>query len=121
MSALLDALLRTTHEAVVANDPAGRIHVFNEAAQHLLGYTGDDARAWVHVTDLYHRPPDARRVSARLHAAGDAHVDTSETELRARDGQVIPVRLAATRTSWPWMRTHWAPSTMRRPVVPSAW
>ncbi len=98
MTDLLEALLRATPEAVVANDPSGRIHVFNPAAQQLLGYSGPDARAWVHVTDLYHRPPDARRVSARLHAAGDAHVDTSETELRARDGSVIPVRVSATRT-----------------------
>ncbi len=97
MTALLERLLATTPDAVVANDPAGRIRMYNAAAERLFGYTASEARAWVHVTDLYHRPPDARRVSARLHAASEHHVDVSEVELRRRDGQVIPARLSATR------------------------
>jgi PAS domain S-box-containing protein len=97
VTALLERLLATTPDAVVANDPAGRIRMYNDAAERLFGYTASEARAWVHVTDLYHRPPDARRVSARLHAGPEHHIDVSEVELRRRDGQVIPVRLCATR------------------------
>jgi PAS domain S-box-containing protein len=92
---LLGPLLAIAHGAVVANDEAGRIRLFNPAAERLWGYRAEEALAALHVSDLFERPGDARKVSAAL--AGGTPQAQLDTQVRARTGESIPVRLRAAR------------------------
>jgi PAS domain S-box-containing protein len=80
---------------VIGVDLRGRIHLFSRAAEEILGYSAAEARDRLHVTDLYHRPDDARRVMAELRGANAGPRHTTDLVLRARDGELIPVRVTA--------------------------
>ncbi|MFZ5480075.1 MAG: PAS domain-containing protein [Myxococcota bacterium] len=94
---LLDRLVEACPAPLIVSDLRGRILVFNAAAVAVLGYGAEEARAFLHVTDLYHRPEEARRVMDRLRAldAGTGHAEGIDATLRARNGELVPVRLAA--------------------------
>ncbi len=94
---LLAALLRTSPSPVVASDREGRIVVFNGAAERVFGYRAAEARDFLHVSDLYHRPGDARRVGQRLRVLAPGVPETFELSLRARNGELVPAFLAASR------------------------
>lgn len=91
---LFDRLLDVGPAAVIAADLRGRLLVFNRAAEALLGYGAAEALQHLHVTDLYHRPEDARRVLMRIRAQDNA-LTPMDITLRARNGELIPVRLRA--------------------------
>ena len=97
-SDMLARLMDTCPSPVIVTDLHGRILVFSRAAERMLGYRDEEARAHLHVTDLYHRPDEARRVMRQVRArtigtvAGDDPLDIT---LRARNGELVPVRLTA--------------------------
>lgn len=93
---LLDRLVEACPAPVIVSDLKGRILVFNPAAEAALGYRSAEARSHLHVTDLYHRAEEARRVLQRLRAAdATSGRDPIEVTLRARNGELVPVRLTA--------------------------
>lgn len=97
-SDLLDRLVETSPWAIVVSDLRGRIVLFSPGAERALGYRAAEAIRHVHVTDLYHRPDDARRVLERLRdriATPDAPAEAMELTLRSRAGELIPTRLFA--------------------------
>lgn len=91
---LCDRVIETSPAAVVASDPRGRLLVFNPAAEAMLGYPAAEALGYLHVTDLYHRPEEARRVLLRVRAQADG-TEPFEVTLRARNGELVPARLRA--------------------------
>jgi PAS domain S-box-containing protein len=93
---LPERLFDASPSPVIGVDLRGRIHLFSRSAEETLGYTADEARAHLHVTDLYHRPDDARRVMNALRGEGPAGRPTLELTLRARNGELVPVLLTAT-------------------------
>jgi PAS domain S-box-containing protein len=96
---LLDRIVESCPAPLIVADLEGRLLVFNGAAEAVLGYAADEALRFVHVTDLYHRPDDARRTLARIRARaseGQRASDTGDVTLRARNGELVPVRLSAT-------------------------
>jgi len=97
---LLERLVSAVPAPILVADLSGRILLVSPAAVAALGYPAEEAREHLHVTDLYHHPEDARRVLRRLRGqdgasgpGGDARFDVT---LRARNGELIPVRLTAT-------------------------
>ncbi len=95
-SDLLDRLVETSPWAIVVSDLRGRIVLFSPGAESALGYRAAEAIRHVHVTDLYHRPDDARRVLERIRqraSAPEVAQDAMELTLRSRSGELIPTRL----------------------------
>jgi PAS domain S-box-containing protein len=96
---LLERLLDSVPGPVVVADLRGHVLLLNAATERALGYRADEASGHLHVTDLYHRADEARRVLARLAArerlgSRDAE-PTFDVTLRARNGELVPVRLTA--------------------------
>jgi PAS domain S-box-containing protein len=95
---LLERLVAIIPSPAIVADLQGRILLFNPAAESVLGYGANEAHGHLHVTDLYHHPEDARRVARRLQgreAGGAAAQERFEVTLRARNLELIPVRLTA--------------------------
>lgn len=90
---LLDRLLDVVPSAVVVCGTDGRVLLLNPAGRRALGYRPDDVQR-LHVTDLYHRMDEARRVMKWLR---DRRTDPPgfEVTLRARNGELIPARVSA--------------------------
>lgn len=94
---LLERLLDVVRAPVIVADPQGRIVLVNAATERALGYARTEPEQGLHVTDVYHRLEDARRVLERLRTRGpvDPADDPFEVTLRARGGELVPVRLTA--------------------------
>lgn len=91
----LEALLELLPQPVLFADKRGRLVYANPAACALLGYPLLELRSLLHVSDVYHRPEDARRV---LRAARDAGGQTErpvDVMVRTRSGEVVPARIHA--------------------------
>ncbi|MDP2312137.1 MAG: PAS domain S-box protein [Pseudomonadota bacterium] len=95
---LFERLVSVVPSPVIVADVQGRVILFNPGAVAVLGYPATEACGHLHVTDIYHHAEDARRVLRRLRArvaegaTGDEQLDVT---LRARNGELIPVRLTA--------------------------
>src|SRR5262249_28594218 len=76
-------------------DRQGSVTRFNAQAQAILGYTeaevlGKDA------SELYADPGEPRRIGRLLHQSPNGRITDYETTFRARTGDLIPIRHAAT-------------------------
>jgi PAS domain S-box-containing protein len=89
---LLSTLLDMEVHAVLVADPYGRVTFGNPAACALLGYDAIELQTLVHVTDIYHRPDDPRKV---MLAAKNEGYPPVEAMLRTRSGELIPARVHA--------------------------
>ncbi len=90
---VLAALLDMLPQPVLFADVRGRVVHGNPAACALLGYPLLEVRSLLHVSDIYHRAEDARRV---LHAAKegtDEHSPAVDVMLRARSGELVSARI----------------------------
>ena len=97
----LDAILDTALDCVVAMDAAGRIVVFNAAAERTFGYTADEAIGR-DMADLIVPPAlrDRHHRGVTNHLAGGPPVVLDrrvEIEAMRSDGSVFPVELTVTR------------------------
>lgn len=90
---ILGALLDVVPSAVVICGVDGRVLLLNPAGQRALGYRADDIPR-LHVTDLYHRLDEARRVKRWLREGRTNPVGFDVT-LRSRTGELIPARVSA--------------------------
>jgi PAS domain S-box-containing protein len=90
---LFDVLFEVVPAAVVVCDVEGRVLLLNPAGQRALGYRAEDV-ARLHVTDLYHRMDEARRVKRWLREDKGNPVGFDVT-LRNRVGELIPARVSA--------------------------
>lgn len=89
---LLNALLDMEVHGVLVADAQGRVTFGNPAACALLGYNMIELQTMVHVTDVYYRPDDSRKVMAAAREEGSPAV---EVMLRTRSGELVPVRMHA--------------------------
>jgi PAS domain S-box-containing protein len=87
-----DNLLRSSPDAVVASDEAGRIVLFNEAAEALFGYRAGEVVGHLSILDLF---PEAAggRMEQALFAAG--RLADFETRVRHRSGRLVEVAVSA--------------------------
>ncbi len=93
--ALLERLIDSSPDAVVACDMAGRVVLFSKGAERLLRHTGDEALASLSAAKLYSEGL-VDDVLQRLRAAGpDGRVEGLRAEVRTRFGEHIPVIISA--------------------------
>lgn len=93
---LLDRLFDAVPAPVLVADLRGRVMRINIAAESALGYRLSESPD-LRVGDVYHRVDDARRVLARLQtrASVSPTLEPFDVILRARNGELVPVRLTA--------------------------
>lgn len=93
----LETLVTSSPDAIVTTDPDGRIVVWNEGAERMLGWKKEEI-AGRSVLDVYAEEREAREIMRRLRASRD---DPSllprgqETLLKSKSGEHIPVALSA--------------------------
>jgi PAS domain S-box-containing protein len=90
-------LIDTCMDAIIANDRAGNIHIFNDNAARILGYRPDEVVGQINVRDIY---PEglARDIKRKIYdpAYGDVGIlENYETVVRHKNGTLIPVWLSA--------------------------
>ena len=90
-------LVRSSRDAIITTDPAGRIVLWNEGATRMLGWTAEEITGRSAV-EVYASPADAREIMRRLMSpehGGRGQLEGHETSLRPKQGEPIPVALSA--------------------------
>jgi PAS domain S-box-containing protein len=93
----LKDLVEHSSDAIITSDFDGRIVIYNTGAERMIGFTRDEA-VRMQVTDFYETPEAARVVMRELRGGrfgGVGRLQNYEVNLRARDGELIPVSLTA--------------------------
>jgi two-component system, NtrC family, sensor kinase len=90
-------LIHTSMDGIIANDPKGNIIIYNEGAERICGYTQQEARCSMKVSQLY--PEGAaqevkRQIMASAHG-GPGRLINYETRLLSKDGHIVPILLSA--------------------------
>jgi PAS domain S-box-containing protein len=94
---LLENLIESSVDAIIATDLLGNIILFNKGAERLLLYPSEEVIGRLHGDKLYPSGV-AQEISHALHqdrANIAGHVSTTRKEVIAKDGEVIPVQLTA--------------------------
>ncbi|MBW2467247.1 MAG: PAS domain S-box protein [Deltaproteobacteria bacterium] len=93
----LKKVIHSSVDGIIAADMKGNIIIFNEGAEHLLGYRAEEVIGRVHITKLY--PPNlAKEIMCRLRGEnyGDrGKLPTMPTTLVAKNKEEIPVNISA--------------------------
>ncbi len=89
----LTRLIESSTDAIIATDKEGKIVLFNEGAETLLGYRSDDVIGR-HATELYGDEERAREVAREMRKRGGT-VAGFESLLNTKDGKSIPVLISA--------------------------
>ena len=93
--ALLERLIDSSPDAVVACDLTGRVVLFNKAAEALSGYGAAEAIASLTAGQLY-SPEVVEDLLARARGSGPVgRVEGYRTEILSRSGERVPVLVAA--------------------------
>jgi PAS domain S-box-containing protein len=87
-----ERLLETSPDIVVAVDKQGIVIFYNDGAEEILGYTGNEVRG-TPVARLYPDEAEARRVMQAMRDGG-GQVATFETEFVAKNGRRVPVAIS---------------------------
>ncbi len=94
---LLVNLVEHSADAIVAADMSGIIMVFNRSAEQLFGYASLEVIGQFDVSNVY--LPGGAQEMMRILRSKDlgepGYVHNLQTEVLARDGQIIPVSLSA--------------------------
>ena len=94
---LLVNLVEHSADAIVAADMSGVVMVFNRSAEHLFGYASLEVIGQFDVSNVY--LPGGAQEMMRILRSKDlgepGYVHNLQTEVLARDGQIIPVSLSA--------------------------
>ncbi len=89
----LTSLLDMLPSAVLFADTRGRLTFGNPAACALLGFSTIEVQTLLHVSDIYHRTDDARRVLKAAQDGGGLSAAPIEVVLRSRSGELIPAKI----------------------------
>ncbi|MGH6804009.1 MAG: PAS domain-containing protein, partial [Methyloceanibacter sp.] len=89
----LTRLIESSTDAIIATDKEGKVVLFNEGAETLLGYRSDDVIGR-HATELYGDEERAREVAREMRKRGGT-VAGFESLLNTKDGKSIPVLISA--------------------------
>jgi PAS domain S-box-containing protein len=89
----LERLIESSTDAIISTDKEGKVLLFNEGAEFLLGYRAEEVIGR-HVTVLYESEERAKEVMREMRKRGGT-ASGFETVLRAKDGSRIPVLISA--------------------------
>ncbi len=89
----LTSLLDMLPVAVLFADTRGRISFGNPAACALLGFSTIEVQTLLHVSDIYHRADDARRVLKAARDGGGLSATPVDVVLRSRSGELIAAKV----------------------------
>jgi len=96
-NAFLRNLLNSAVDAIIASDPTGRILIFNEAAEQILGYTRQEALNEISIRDVY--PGDGAREVMRMLLSesygGIGKLKSYHINGMHKSGEIIPISLNA--------------------------
>lgn len=92
--AFLSSLIESSPDAIIAVRLDGRIALFNSAAERILGYCRQDVVGHMSVEMLYPRGV-ARDIMRRIRSSPERRMSGFRTEVLSRDGERVPVLLAA--------------------------
>lgn len=92
---LLDGLLATLPYPAVVADLEGRILLFSDAAESVLGFSASEARRELLVQDLFVDTNTVPSVLDILREQPDRRLRGRRVRLRAQDGESVPARLSA--------------------------
>ncbi|MFO7839540.1 MAG: ATP-binding protein [Desulfosalsimonadaceae bacterium] len=96
-SAFLRNLLNSAVDAVISSDPTGRILIFNQAAEQILGYTLEEALNEISIRDVY--PGDGAREVMRMllseEYGGVGKLKSYHIDGKHKNGELIPISLNA--------------------------
>jgi PAS domain S-box-containing protein len=90
-------LIQTSMDGIIANDPQGKIIIFNEGAEHIYGYTADEALSGMSVTKLYPKG-EARRIKRLTYGddyGGPGRLVNYEAKALTKKGELAPILLSA--------------------------
>lgn len=90
-------LIQTSNDGIIANDRRGRIIIFNEGAEKILGYRKEEVIDKIPVQRLF--PPGlARKIKEKICSSeygGAGQLVLLETQVLSKGGKLIPVELSA--------------------------
>ena len=96
-NSLLENLLLSAVDCVIAADMKGNIFLFNASAEEVFGYSKEEAKHSINVRDIY--PGDgARQVMKLLRSddyGGKGRLKTYHTNALSKSGEEIPISLYA--------------------------
>jgi PAS domain S-box-containing protein len=90
-------LVQTSMDGIIANDRKGNIIIFNEGAEHIYGYTADEALSGMSVTKLYPEG-EARRIKKLTYSddyGGPGRLVNYEVNALTKKGELTPILLSA--------------------------
>lgn len=91
----LERLISSSPDAIVTTDTEGRIVVWNEGAEKMLGWKQEEI-VGKSVLKVYAEEKEAREIMRRLRSAKDEKRPRGhETELLSKSGERVPVALSA--------------------------
>lgn len=88
-------LVSLSPDPIIAVNRAGIIVLFNQAAERLLGYNGDEVIEQLAITQVYPTADHARKVNKQMYASPDRQIQGYETQLVSKAGRIIDIRLSA--------------------------
>lgn len=94
---LLENMLDSAVDAIIAADRSGRIFIFNEAAREITGYSEKEALTQFNIRDLY-QDDLAYEVMRRLRSdayGGKGKLKECQLEVLRKNGEKIPISLSA--------------------------
>jgi len=95
IAAELQELVSLSPDPIIAVNRAGVIVLFNKAAEQLLGYSDDEIIERLAIAQVYPTIDHARNVNRQMYASADRSIQGYETQLVAKNGRVIDIRLSA--------------------------
>jgi two-component system, NtrC family, sensor kinase len=94
---LRQQVIQTCMDGIIANDVQGNIITFNHVAERIFDYRRDEVLGKINVRDLY-PPVVAHEIREKIDGAnfgGKGVLENYETNVRHRDGTLIPIFLTA--------------------------
>ena len=93
----LKNIILSSVDGIISADTKGRIIIFNQGAQRMLGYTAEEALREVLITDIY-TPGLAKELMKKLRSpdfGGPGKLNNTQVSLITRSGEEFPANLSA--------------------------